>query len=150
MSAAPQGTIQTYGLLDGIKGPTGWLLPIWSDVENPEEKVSQVYLTVVAPGAVKGPHCHRQRAGRFTCIKGNVRIVLRHENVFTPPLGGFWYETYDIGEHHGFGTIRVAPRTAAAIYNLGSKAAYVLNLPHPAWRADQQDEWPVDNWTYRP
>lgn len=123
---------------DAAGNPTGWLLPIWHADNGPP--IDQVYLTVVAPGAVKGPHLHMNRRGLFCCIRGSVRVVMRN------PAGQ--YVVVDLGDREGFPAIEVPPGTPAAIYNIGRGDAYVLNMPSPPWRSDDQDEWPVENWEY--
>jgi hypothetical protein len=115
--------------------PNGWLLPIWH--VDSGLKVDQVYLTAVAPGKRKGPHLHMVRCGRFVCVKGNVRIVIR-EN-------GRYRHAYS-GERSDFAEVYVAPGCAAAVYNDGTEEALVLNMPSPPWRADDQDDWPVEGW----
>jgi len=117
--------------------PNGFLVPIFNVHEEwvaDEQHPQQVYLTVVSPGKVKGPHLHLKRWGLFTCIKGNGRIVVRN------PDG---YEEYLTGEDYGYATIQVPAGTPAAIQNLGDVDAYFLNMPSPAWRVDDQDEHPV-------
>lgn len=118
---------------DAAGNPNGFVLPIWHVDEGPA--IDQVYLTVVAEGAVKGPHLHMKRRGLFCCIRGNVRIVWRDQ------AGG--YHEVDAGQR-----VEIAPGTPAAIYNIGQGDAYVLNMPSPPWRSDDQDEWPVENWEY--
>lgn len=124
--------------------PNGWLLPIWNSAED-NWRPEQVYLTVVAPGAHKGPHLHKRRCGRFTCIKGNVLIVMR-----MPTHMGLAYQMLATGEEHEYATIAVRPGIPAALYNLSTKPAYVLNMPSPPWRPDDEDEWPVEGWEFQP
>lgn len=123
-------------------GPNGWLLPIWNAAED-GWRPEQVYLTVVAPGAQKGPHLHRKRCGRFVCIAGNALIVQR---VMTHV--GIAYVSLWTGATHDFAMVEIPPGVPAAIYNPGALPAYVLNLPSPPWRPDDQDEWPVEGWSY--
>lgn len=121
--------------LDGT--PNGFLVPVYNIHETPiaaEQRPQQVYLTVVSPGSVKGPHLHMKRWGLFTCIKGNVKIVLK--------TSGGYEETFS-GEDHAFTTVQVPAGIPAALQNIGNEDAYVLNMPSPAWRPDDQDEHPV-------
>ena len=113
----------------------GWVVPIWR--ADSGEPIAQVYLTVVTPGKHKGPHLHRRRTGRFTCVAGNVEIVLRN---------GDGYHVEKIGEDEGYATVAVPPGTAAEIRCLGDRPAYVLNMPDPAWSVEEPDEWPVTDW----
>jgi len=117
--------------------PNGWLVPIFNVHESPiapEQFPQQVYLTVIAPGEVKGPHLHLSRWGLFTCIKGNARIIVRTDA---------GYEDHLTGENHGFATVQVPAGVPAALQNIGGEEAYILNMPAPAWRPDAQDEHDV-------
>jgi dTDP-4-dehydrorhamnose 3,5-epimerase-like enzyme len=118
--------------------PNGFLVPIYNihDGFFPSGKEpQQVYLTVIAPGAIKGPHLHFIRTGCFTCIKGNARFVLKTEH---------GYEVVYSGESHEYRTVIVPTGIPAALQNLGSEDAYVLNMPNPAWTPDMNDEHTAD------
>lgn len=119
----------------------GWLLPIWNIHEwSMVQQVDQVYLTTINPGLVKGPHLHMKRRGFFKVIRGVIRLVVRNE------FGV--YMTTEMGVDDS--AITVPPGLPAALYNFGPTEAYVLNMPSPAWRPDDQDEWPVEGWDYKP
>jgi dTDP-4-dehydrorhamnose 3,5-epimerase-like enzyme len=125
---------------DDRGAPNGFLVPIYNVNDafpEVERRPHQVYLTVCAPGARKGPHLHQKRWGYFTCIKGNARIVVRTAD---------GYESAWTGEAHAYATIEVPAGMPAMIENPGAEDAYVLNMPSPAWRADDTDEHPVDGW----
>ena len=112
----------------------GYLIPIYNEHESPiqtAQKPCQVYLTVVSPGAIKGPHLHMQRWGLFTCIKGNIKIIVQ------TPKG---YEDHFSGEDHKYKTVQVPAGWAAALHNLGNTDAFVLNMPSPAWTPENQDD----------
>jgi dTDP-4-dehydrorhamnose 3,5-epimerase len=122
--------------------PNGAVISIWNIHEQrlPDDRLpQQVYVTIVAPRGCKGPHLHLKRWGFFTCIRGNVRIVARTES---------GYEVADSGDDHGYATIEVPAGVPALIENLGETDAYVINTPAPAWRPDDLDEHPVENWDY--
>lgn len=115
----------------------GFLIPIFNvhdgflaEAQHPK----QVYVTVVSPHTVKGPHLHMKRWGVFTCIKGNVKVVLKTQDGYV--------EHYS-GEDYGFLSIQIPAGTAAAIQCLGDEDAYVLNTPSPAWHVEDQDDHPV-------
>lgn len=131
--------ITTY---DDAGNVTGWLLPIFNvhdGVIAPEQHPQQVYLTVVAPGAVKGPHLHLKRWGLLTCIRGNARIIIRDK------MGNYW--AYSSGESYDFHTIQIPAGCAAAVYNLSrDDEAWVLNMPSQAWSAEDPDDHPVGKW----
>jgi dTDP-4-dehydrorhamnose 3,5-epimerase len=112
----------------------GWLVPIFNVYDglvDAAQHPRQVYLTVIAPREVKGPHLHLKRWGLFTCIRGNAKIVVRTEN---------GYEEYLTGEDYEFATIQVPAGIPAALQNIGEVEAYMLNMPSPAWHIDDQDE----------
>jgi len=117
----------------------GFLVPIYNIHEEFFEQgrePQQVYLTVIGPGQIKGPHLHHIRTGCFTCIKGNVRFVLK-----THQEG---YQEFLSGENHEFRTVMVQTGIATVIQNLGEEDAYVLNMPNPAWTPEMQDEYIAD------
>lgn len=121
----------------------GFLVPIFNvhdAVVAAAQSPQQVYLTVVASGAKKGPHLHMKRWGLFTCVKGNVRIVVRTEA---------GYEEYWSGESHEYATIQVPAGVPAMLVNSGDEPAYVLNMPAPAWQAHDQDDHDVTFDDYR-
>lgn len=117
----------------------GWLLPIWNETTD-NWRPAQVYLTVVAALSSKGPHLHRKRHGRFICLRGNVRVRRRD------PEGN--YSDAMSGDYVGNRWIEVPPGWAAQLINDHAREALVLNLPSPAWTADDPDEWPVEDWVY--
>lgn len=130
--------VHSRHVTNGPEGHTGYLIPIYNATEPwPGPAPEQVYVTIVAPGAVKGPHLHLKRCGMLTCIKGDVRIVVRIAGV---------YREYFSGESHGFATIPIPPAAPNAIYNIGAEEAYVLNMPSPPWTAADPDDHPVLTW----
>jgi dTDP-4-dehydrorhamnose 3,5-epimerase len=116
----------------------GFLIPIYNIHEGffPDGcEPQQVYLTVIGPKNVKGPHLHLIRTGCFTCIKGNVRFILRTSK---------GYEMFHSGENHEYRTVLVPVGVPAALQNLGEADAYVLNTPYPAWTSTMNDEHAAD------
>lgn len=118
--------------------PNGWVQPVWSVLESPELRPEQVYITAIAPRSRKGPHCHHVRRGFFVVISGTVRIRWKDDDTY-----------YDLlyGEKGGSrASCVIDPGIPCALYNYGDTEALVLNLPSPAWSADNPDEHPVENW----
>ena len=114
----------------------GWLTPIWNSLDGPS--VDQVYLTVIKAGTAKGPHLHMKRRGLFKVIVGTVRLVIRNKR-------GIYLSTEIDSDSD---PVPVMPGTPCALYNQMAWNAYVLNMPSPAWRPDDRDEWPVENWNF--
>jgi dTDP-4-dehydrorhamnose 3,5-epimerase len=118
--------------------PNGYLVPIYNLNErffDDGKEPQQVYLTTVQPGKVKGPHLHFIRTGFFTCIKGNVRVVLKLES---------GYEILYSGEDHDYLSIEVPTGVPAAVQCLGNEEAMMLNMPNPAWTPEMNDEHTAD------
>jgi dTDP-4-dehydrorhamnose 3,5-epimerase len=112
----------------------GFLVPIYNVHDGffpVDMEPQQVYLTVISPRQIKGPHLHFIRTGCFTCIKGNARFVLKTE------VG---YEVFYSGEHYEYRSIIVPAGVPAALQNIGDDDAYVLNMPTPAWTPTMNDE----------
>jgi dTDP-4-dehydrorhamnose 3,5-epimerase len=124
--------------------PNGFVVPIINVHDNfvaDEQWPKQVYLTVAAPKDIKGPHLHYKRWGLFTCIKGNIKIVLKIDGK---------YQEYFSGEDYEFQTIQVPAGIPAALVNISNEDAYILNMPAPSWHPDDLDEWDVsfDDYTF--
>ena len=116
----------------------GFLVPIYNVHEDffPADMApQQVYLTVISPRLIKGPHLHFIRTGCFTCIKGNARFILKTEA---------GYQVFYSGESHEFRSVIVPSGVPAALQNLGEDEAYVLNMPTPAWTPTMNDEHTAD------
>lgn len=123
---------------DHAKQSNGYLVPLYNIHDGffvPGQEPQQVYLTVVSPGCIKGPHLHFIRTGCFTCIKGNVRIVVK--------IDGKYLE-YFSGEDHDYLSIEIPTGVPAALENIGDNDAFVLNMPAPAWTPQMNDEHTAD------
>jgi dTDP-4-dehydrorhamnose 3,5-epimerase-like enzyme len=116
----------------------GYLIPIYNIHEkfHDEDKVpQQVYLTVAKPGEIKGPHLHYIRTGFFTCIKGNVRIIIKENEQ---------YKCFYSGDNYNYMSIIVPIGIPAVIQNIGDDDAFILNMPSPAWTPEMNDEYTAD------
>ena len=129
---------QKFITKDADGSANGYLVPIYNIHDNffaPGSEPQQVYLTAVAPSKSKGPHLHYIRTGFFTCIKGNVKVVVKTD-------GGF--QEYFSGEAHDYQSIEIPTGVPALIMNIGVEEALVLNMPNPAWTPDMHDEHTAD------
>ena len=125
---------------DSAGNPNGFILPVWNALDNPELRPEQVYVTAIAPRSRKGPHLHRVRRGLFKVIVG--QIELRDRGGFGQPPDGYWSHLLNPDVEPFF----IRPGVPCALYNYGDTEALVLNMPSPAWGAEQQDDWPVNDW----
>ena len=123
--------------------PTGYLVPIYNNNDGffaPGAEPKQVYLSVIAPGLKKGPHLHHIRTGFFTCVRGDVKIVLKTAQGYK--------ELYS-GENHRYLSVEVPAGVPALLINTGDGEAFVLNMPSPAWTPAMNDEHTADFSDYR-
>ena len=58
----------------------GELTVIWRNwdkiINNPE----MVYLNLVNPGEIKGPHIHKDRTSYFFCIDGSIMLIIKDDD----------------------------------------------------------------------
>lgn len=116
----------------------GFLVPILNihdKILEADEFPQQVYLSTVLPNHMKGPHLHHIRNGYFTCIRGNVKIVLKVDGE---------YLEYFSGEDYNYLSVQVPRGIPALVVCLGEIEAYLLNMPSPAWTPDMNDEHTSD------
>ena len=124
--------------------PNGYLVPIYNlrDGFFPGgSEPQQVYLTVIGARQHKGPHLHLIRTGFFTCIRGNIKIVLKLTD---------GYRELHSGESHDYLSVEVPAGIPALLINSGDVDAFVLNMPAPAWTPDMNDEHTADFGDYVP
>jgi hypothetical protein len=129
---------QKFITRDSTGDTNGYLVPIYNVHDgffSAGKEPKQVYLTVIGPRKIKGPHLHFVRTGCFTCIKGNMRFVLKTEQ---------GYEVVYSGDEHEYRSVIVPTGVPAAMQNLGGDEAFVLNMPSPAWTPDMNDEHSAD------
>jgi mannose-6-phosphate isomerase-like protein (cupin superfamily) len=113
--------------------PNGYLHLLWNALDQPEMRPEQVYLTVIAPGACKGPHLHYKRRGWFHAIQGHAVIV----------RGGIEFEM-----RPGSAPVEVLHGVPCCIYNLGIGEAALINMPSPAYDPNDPDEHVPENWQH--
>jgi hypothetical protein len=116
----------------------GYLIPIFNINDHffdPGSEPEQVYITALTPHSKKGPHLHFKRTGFFTCIKGNVRIIVKINSE---------YVEYYTGENYKYLSIEIPTGIPAVIQNIGDDEALILNMPNPAWTPDMNDEHTAD------
>ena len=108
----------------------GKLTVIWRDwdeiINNPE----MVYLNLVNPGEIKGPHIHKNRTSYFFCLDGKMVIIVRDRE----------------GKYHEIKTnsnepklVTVSNGIAAAIMNPSNDISKILVLADIAWRPNDDE-----------
>lgn len=124
-----------FNTKDRAGNSTGYLVPLYNVNDGLRAEPKQVYLSVIKAGGRKGPHMHEIRSGFFTCIKGNVKIVLK------TPEG---YKEYLSGEVYEYLSVEVPPNIPVMFINLGQEEAFIINMPSPAWTPDMNDDYTAD------
>ena len=109
----------------------GELTVIWRDWDNLiKNHPKMVYVNSVNPGEIKGPHIHKNRTTSFSCIHGNVVLVIQDND-------GKFHEIKADSEKPVL--ITVPNGIAAAIVNPTTKIAKVLVLADIAWRPNDNE-----------
>ena len=114
----------------------GELTVIWRDWDNLiKNHPKMVYVNSVNPGEIKGPHIHKNRTTSFSCIHGNVVLVIQDND-------GKFHEIKADSEKPVL--ITVPNGIAAAIVNPSTKIAKVLVLADIAWKPNDNEMINVD------
>ncbi|HOF59753.1 MAG TPA: WxcM-like domain-containing protein [Candidatus Syntrophosphaera sp.] len=117
----------------------GYLVPILDIQEGflpGKDFPRQIYLTVVAPAEVKGPHFHKQRYAMYTCIQGNIKVVLKTDA---------GYMAFYSGEDYDYATIWVRAGIPTAVINLErEKPSLIINMPNPSFLETPDDDMDVE------
>ena len=123
----------------------GELTVIWRDWDNLiKNHPKMVYVNSVNPGEIKGPHIHKNRTTSFSCIHGNVVLIIQDND-------GKFHEIKADSEKPVL--ITVSNGIASAIVNPTAKIAKVLVLADIAWKPNDNemidvsfDNYDWDKW----
>ena len=109
----------------------GSLTVVWRDWDNLiKNHPKMVYVNSINPGEIKGPHIHKNRTTYFSCISGNVVLVIQDND-------GKFHEVKADSEKPVL--ITVPNGIAAAVVNATAKIAQVLVLADVAWRPNDNE-----------
>ena len=109
----------------------GSLTVVWRDWDNLiKNHPKMVYVNSINPGEIKGPHIHKNRTTYFSCISGNVVLVIQDND-------GKFHEVKADSEKSVL--ITVPNGIAAAMVNPTTKIAKVLVLADIAWRPNDNE-----------
>ena len=109
----------------------GSLTVVWRDWDNLiKNHPKMVYVNSINPGEIKGPHIHKNRTTYFSCISGNVVLVIQDND-------GKFHEVKADSEKPVL--ITVPNGIAAAIINATTKIAQVLVLADVAWKPNDNE-----------
>ena len=114
----------------------GELTVVWRDWDNIiKDHPKMVYVNTVNPGEIKGPHLHKNRTTYFSCIHGNIVLVIRSDD-------GEFHEIKSNSEKPSL--VCVKNGIAAAIINPTNDIAKVLVLADIAWRPNDNEMENID------
>ena len=109
----------------------GELTVIWRDWDNLiKNHPKMVYVNSVNPGEIKGPHIHKNRTTSFSCIHGNVVLVIQDDD-------GKFHEIKADSDKPVL--ITVPNGIAVAIVNPTTEIAKVLVFADIAWRSNDDE-----------
>ena len=109
----------------------GSLTVVWRDWDNLiKNHPKMVYVNSINPGEIKGPHIHKNRTTYFSCISGNVVLVIQDND-------GKFHEVKADSEKPVL--ITVPNGIAAAVVNATTKIAQVLVLADVAWKPNDNE-----------
>jgi len=109
----------------------GELTVIWRDWDNLiKNHPKMVYVNSINPGEIKGPHIHKNRTTSFSCIHGNVVLIIQDESK----------KFHEIKMDSAKPVLVTVPNgIATAIVNPSTKFAKLLILADIAWKPDDNE-----------
>lgn len=119
--------VYTYG---SDRKPNGRLIECVKD-----GKKTLSYITIIAPGCMKGYHLHNERAARYICLRGRVKIKL---------YSGSAKEEYYLDQYDPK-MLTIPPFVATGLFNDCPEEAWILNFPYPPY--DPTKYWEQEEYT---
>ena len=108
----------------------GKLTVIWRNWDKIIKSPEMIYLNLVNPGEVKGPHIHKNRTSYFYCLQGKMIIVVKDK----------------IGKYHEIEAdsknsklISVSNGIGAAIINPTNNISKILVMADIAWKPNDNE-----------
>ena len=108
----------------------GELTVVWRNWDNIIKNPEMVYLNIVNPGEIKGPHIHTKRNSYFVCIHGEVIFIIQKKS----------------GEYQ---EVRVKAETPVLVFipknvptahiNISDSISRVLTLADVSWKPNDNE-----------
>ena len=114
----------------------GELTVIWRDWDEIINQPKMVYVNIINPKQIKGPHIHKNRTTYFYCINGEVIIIVKDKE-------GNFHELK--GDSRKPKLIEVSNDIPVAIVNPTTNISTVLVLADIAWKPDDNE---MENVTF--
>ena len=148
--AAYNASSTKHPRIDGVKSKSlrlipderGWLMEILR-ADDPEffTKFGQVYISGTYPGVVKAWHYHERQIDNFTCIVGEVKLVIVDTRPESPTNGAI--NEFFIGTRNPM--IVQVPRMVYHGWKCVSpESATVVNVTTEPYQYDHPDEYRLD------
>jgi dTDP-4-dehydrorhamnose 3,5-epimerase len=114
----------------------GELTVIWRDWDEIINEPKMVYVNIINPKQIKGPHIHKNRTSYFYCIDGEIIIIVKDKE-------GNFHELK--GDSRKPKLIEVSNDIPVAIVNPTTNISTVLVLADIAWKPDDNE---MENVTF--
>ena len=114
----------------------GELTVVWRDWDEIINEPKMVYVNIINPKQIKGPHIHKNRTSYFYCIDGEIIIIVKDKE-------GNFHELK--GDSRKPKLIEVSNDIPAAIVNPTTNISTVLVLADKAWKPDDNE---MENVTF--
>ena len=108
----------------------GELTIIWRDWDKIINQPQMIYLNLINPHEIKGPHLHKKRTSYFYCLEGQITLVIRDSKM------NYHEVTVNSSEPK---LIQVQKGIAAAIVNNSKNISKVLVLADISWKPDDNE-----------
>jgi len=114
----------------------GELTVVWRDWDEIINEPKMVYVNIINPKQIKGPHIHKNRTSYFYCIDGEIIIIVKDKE-------GNFHELK--GDSRKPKLIEVSNDIPVAIVNPTTNISIVLVLADIAWKPDNNE---MENVTF--
>lgn len=124
---------------DKDKNPNGWIMPFYkqNDPDFADYDVRFIYASAIAPRTRKGPHVHLKRECRLVPILGRIIATVRVNGEYRSVI-------LDSAKPE---VLIVKAGTPFCLENEEGTEAIVVNLANHIWMPDDQDNYPVNDWS---
>ncbi len=108
----------------------GELTILWRDWDKIINDPKMIYLNLIEPLEIKGPHIHKNRTSYFFCIDGEIVVVVKDND-------GIYHEIHASSNEPKL--IEISNGTPAAIVNPSRIISKVLVLADVSWKPNDNE-----------
>ena len=108
----------------------GELTILWRDWDKIINDPKMIYLNLIEPLEIKGPHIHKNRTSYFFCIDGEIVVVVKDDNGIYHEIHASSYEPK---------LIEISNGIPAAIVNPSGIISKVLVLADISWKPNDDE-----------